>query len=152
MKLSKNFYLSEFTKSNTAKRLGINNVPSQEVINNLQDLVDAVCQAVRDHFKKPVIITSGFRCLELNRFLGSSDSSQHITGNACDLEVPGVSNYELACWIRDNLSYDQLILEFYTEGDPDSGWVHISFVSAEENRHEILTALDGGIYKYGLYK
>lgn len=151
MKLSKNFYLSEFTKSSTAKRLGIVNIPSPNEIKNLQDLVDAVAQPIRDHFKKPVIITSGFRCLELNRALRSSDTSQHVVGQAMDIEVPGVSNYELAKFIRDNLSFDQLILEFYTRGKPDSGWVHVSFVSPEDNRHEILTAETGGIYRYGLH-
>lgn len=152
MRLSKNFYLSEFTKSNTAKRLGINNTPGPEEIQNLKDLVDAVCQPTREHINAPLIISSGFRCLSLNRALRSSDNSQHVKGQACDMESSSVSNYELAAWIRDNLSFDQLILEFYTAGDPSSGWVHVSYSSPETNRHEILTAFDGGTYKYGLFK
>lgn len=151
MRLSKNFLLSEFTKSNTATRLGIDNTPGPVEIQALQDLADAVAQPVRDHYKRPTIITSGFRCLDLNRALRSGDNSQHILGQAMDHEVPGVSNYDLACFIRDNLSFDQLILEFYKRGDPNSGWVHVSFVSPEKNRHEILTAEKGGIYRYGLH-
>ena len=151
MRLSKNFYLSEFTKSNVASRLGINNTPGPQEVSNLQDLVDAVAQPVRDWAKRPCIITSGYRCLDLNRALRSSDTSQHTLGQAMDHEVPGVSNYDLAKFIRDNLSFDQLILEFYERGNPNSGWVHVSYVSPERNRHEILTAEKGGIYRHGLH-
>lgn len=127
MKLSKNFSLEEMIKSSTATRLGIENVPGVEEIENLEALAVNILQKVRDHYGKSFSPNSGFRCLELNRALKSKDTSQHVKGEAADIEVPGVSNYDLACWIRDNLAFDKCILEFYTPGDPSSGWVHVTF-------------------------
>lgn len=149
IRLSKNFRLSEFTKSDTAVRLGIDNVPNEKEIKNLERLVNKVIQPVRDWLGQPLIINSGFRCLELNRALKSSDSSQHVQGNAADIESIYIDNYELACWIRDNLEFDQLILEFYDGVDPTSGWVHVSY--SEYNRKECLTIVKGNI-KRGLVK
>lgn len=137
IRISRNFSLLELTKSSTATRLGIDNTPSQEVIDNLEFLALRILQHVRDHYGRAVTINSGFRCLDLNRKLGSGDRSQHVTGNAADMEISGVDNYELACWIRDNLEFDQLILEFYT-GEPSSGWVHVS-LKPLNNRMECLT-------------
>ena len=97
-----------------------------------------VCACVRP--------SSGYRCLELNRKLGSSDKSQHTRGQACDIEIPTVSNYELGVWVRDNLNYDTVLLEFYKEDVPSSGWVHVSYVSEENNRKRALT-FDGKEYK-----
>ena len=77
---------------------------------------------------------------DLNKAIGGSERSQHCKGEAVDIEVPGTSNYEVAKYIRDNLDFDQLILEFYTPGIPDSGWVHVSYKS-EGNRKQVLTAL-----------
>ena len=133
MRLSPNFTLAELTKSQTALRKGIDNTPTQDEIEKLQLLVDNVLQRVRDHFGRPVTINSGFRCLKLNRAIGSKDNSQHRKGEAADIEVPGVSNLELAEWIRDNLTFDQLILEFYSEDDPAAGWVHVSYVPQPRN-------------------
>lgn len=146
MRLSKNFTLSEMTKSQTAERKGIHNYPSLTEIDNLIKLSEKVLQPVRDHFKKPVTINSGFRCLELNRALGSKDSSQHTKGMAADIEIAGVPNKELAEWIRDNLEFDQLILEFYypEKNDPNSGWVHVSF-NSENNRKQCLTINRHGV-------
>ena len=97
MKLSKNFYLGELIKSNTADRLGILNVPTnQDIIDNL-------------------------------RAVGSKDTSQHIKGEAVDFEVPGITNLEIFYWIKDNLDFDQLILEYYKKDVPNSGWVHASY-------------------------
>lgn len=149
IKISRNFRLNEFTKSNTAIRLGIDNTPSAEVIQQLEWLCLRVLQPVRDHFGKSVQISSGYRSLKLNRSLGSSDNSQHTTGNAADLEIFGIDNYVLACWIRDNLDFDQLVLEFY-DGTPDSGWVHVSFKETG-NRMECLT-IGKGVTKRGLKK
>jgi len=87
-----------------------------------------------EHYGIPFIPNSGFRCLELNRAIGSSDRSQHTTGEAVDFEVPGISNREVALWVKENCKFDQLILEFYKEGDPSSGWVHCSYVIEGENR------------------
>ncbi len=136
-KLSKNFWLSEFTRSDTAIRLDIDNWPDdQQVVDNLTKVVYNIVQPVRDHFGKSFSPNSGYRCLTLNRALKSKDTSQHVTGQAVDIEVPGISNYDLAVWIKDNCEFDQLLLEFYYPGKPTSGWVHISFV---ENRKQILT-------------
>lgn len=149
IKLSRNFRLSELTKSTIAVRLGIDNTPNRDEIEQLEWLCLRVLQPVRDYFGKAVNVGSAFRCLELNRELHSSDSSQHLTGNAADIEIFGVDNYVLACWIRDNLEFDQVILEFY-DGTPNSGWVHVSWV-AENNRAECLT-INKGVVKRGLVK
>ena len=138
MQLSRNFSLAELTKSQTALRAGIDNSPSEAEITNLKAVAENILQPVRDHYDVPFTPSSGFRCLELNRALKSKDTSQHVLGQAADLEVPGVSNYDLAVWIRDNLDFDQLILECYRPGDPASGWVHCSYVG-RDNRGQVLT-------------
>jgi zinc D-Ala-D-Ala carboxypeptidase len=136
MKLSDNFSLHEFTRSQTATRHGIDNTPSKEIIGNLQSLCLGVLQPVRQHFQKPMIISSGYRCVELNIKIGGSITSQHVQGQAADIEVLEVSNLELSDWINKNLSFDQLILEFHNpDEDPHSGWVHVSF-NSDNNRHE----------------
>lgn len=127
MKLSKNFSLAEFTKSQTAVRRGIDNTPSLTAIDNLQLLVDNVLQPVRDHFGRSVTISSGYRSPQLNTAIGGSATSDHCLGMAADIEIAGVDNKELATYIRDNLPFTQLILEFYIDGVPDSGWVHVSY-------------------------
>jgi hypothetical protein len=85
------------------------------------------------------MISSGYRSPELCIAIGSKITSQHATGNAADLEIPGVDNKVLATWIKENLEYDQLILEFYRDGEPDSGWVHVSW-NSEKNRSNSLRA------------
>jgi hypothetical protein len=136
MKLTTNFSLHEFTKSQTATRHGIDNTPSMTNIINLKSLCEGVLQPVRNHFMKPMIISSGFRCKELNTKIGGSKTSQHVLGQAADIEVLGVSNLELSDWIHTNLEYDQLILEFYNEKEgPHSGWVHVSFDKGY-NKHD----------------
>ena len=91
---------------------------------------------MRNNFLQPVIISSGFRCVELNIKIGSGIKSQHVQGQAADIEVLGVSNLELSDWIHTNLEYDQLILEFYNEKEgPHSGWVHVSFDKGY-NKHD----------------
>ena len=152
MKLSKNFSLKEMTKSQTALRRGIDNEPGDEEEANLQQLCEQVLQKVRDHFGKPVNVNSGYRSPELNKAIGGSTTSDHCKGMAADIEIPGVSNYELADWIKENCEFRQLILEFYTPGVPDSGWVHVSY-NYEENEKKVMTALkeDGKtVYKLGL--
>jgi len=139
MNLTKNFTLEEMTKSETALRHGMDNTPGENEIGNLKLLCEKVLQPVRDHFGKGVKVNSGFRHPDVNAKVGGSRTSDHTRGQACDIEIPGVPNAELAEWIRDNLEYRQLILEFYTPGVPDSGWVHVSYV-AEDNKKEVLTA------------
>ena len=106
MNLTRNFTLSELTKSDTAIRKGINNNPSPEQIEKLKSLCENI----------------------LNPAKGSSQNSQHARAEAADFECPGVDNAELADWIHKNLPYDQLILEFYTPGEPNSGWIHCSWI------------------------
>lgn len=152
MKLSQNFTVAEFSKSQTALRLGIDNEPQGEHLEAAKALFENVIQPVRDHFG-PTTINSGYRGPELNKAVGGSATSQHCKGEACDIEVPGVANAEVAQWILDNLEFDQLILEFYTPGIPDSGWVHVSYKAEGDNRGQVLTAMkeDGKtVYKAGL--
>lgn len=126
MQLSKNFTLAELCKSEVAIRRNIDNTPSEKVKNNLQILVNNVLQPLRDKFG-PVTITSGYRSPAVNTAVGGSPVSDHCLGMAADIEIVGVDNKKLAEHIRDNFKFTQLILEFYTEGDPDSGWVHVSY-------------------------
>jgi hypothetical protein len=135
MKLSEHFSLWELTKSQVADRKRIKNEPDKESIQNLKVICTSILEPVRRHYEIPITPSSGYRCLALNRELGSSDRSQHTTGQAVDFEVPGVANMDLARWIMDNLLYDQLILEFYKEGQPNSGWVHCSYVG-QANRKQ----------------
>jgi len=147
MKLSENFSLQELIKSQTALRKGINNKPaSPDIVVNLQTLCEKVLQPVRDHFGKPVTVNSGYRCPKLNKAIGSSSKSQHTKGLAADIEIPGVSNKELAEYIESNLPFDQLILEFYNGVDPSSGWVHVSYIDDTSNRKQTLTINSNGTF------
>jgi hypothetical protein len=151
MNLSKNFTLTEFIKSQTALRLDIDNTPNEEHLESAKSLFENVVQKVRDEFG-PTVINSGYRGPALNEAVGGSSKSQHCKGEAVDIEVPGVANYDIAKWIEDNLDFDQLILEFYTPGIPDSGWVHVSY-KKKDNRKQSLTAMkENGktVYKTGL--
>lgn len=139
MKLSANFSVSELTRSQTATRKGIDNSPNDEQLENLKDLCENVLQPIRDHFGKPVRISSGLRVPELNTAIGGSATSDHCKGMAADIEIPGVDNKELAEWIGETLEFRQLILEFYTVGTPDSGWVHVSY-DKNDNKQQVLTA------------
>ena len=147
MRLSENFSLWELTKSQTAERMGISNVPNKEEIKNLTALCKNVLQAVRTNYRVPIQPSSGYRCLALNKAIGSSSKSQHITGQAVDFEVPWVDNKVVARWIMDNLIFDQLILEFYREGDPNSGWVHVSYVEPINKNRNRAQVYDGKVWK-----
>ena len=139
MQLSSNFSLQELTKSQTATRKGIDNTPRPEYQANLQSLCTAILQPVRDHFSQVVTISSGYRSPELCTAIGSKITSQHARGEAADFEIFGVSNKTLADYIDSELHYDQLILEYWKESDPNSGWVHCSF-SEGKNRRQYLKA------------
>jgi hypothetical protein len=156
MQLSENFHLAEFTSSQEATRRGIDNTPSEDVINNLIELCINVLEPVRISWNAPVVISSGYRSRELNTAIGGSTSSQHCYGEAADFEIYGVDNCELASWIADYLMFDQLILEFHEHGlDPNSGWVHVSYTATKKNRLEVLTAKKNNgqtIYLPGLRK
>jgi zinc D-Ala-D-Ala carboxypeptidase len=152
MNLTKNFTLAEMTKSETALRHGLENNPGEQELAAMKLLAEKVLQPVRDHFKRGVKVNSAYRHPDVNAKVGGSRNSDHTRGQAADIEIPGVANADLAAWIRDNLEFRQLLLEFYTPGIPDSGWVHVSYV-AEDNKKEVLTATkkDGKtVYLQGL--
>ena len=151
MKLSKNFSLSELIKSPTADRYDISNAPSMEHLVNLTVLTHKILQPCRDKFGV-VTVNSGYRSPALNTKVGGSKTSQHCNGEAADFECFTITNPDLAKWISKNLEFDQLILEFYKQGDPHSGWVHCSHRKDGSNRKKIMTALKQGkrtVYKEG---
>ena len=137
MQLSKNFVLSELTKSNTAKRLGINNAPNKEHLKSMQVLVRDLIQPMRDVLG-PIRISSGYRNPELNRAIGGSSKSQHCKGEALDLQYWSkgkMSNKEIYDWVvKSGIEFDQMINEF------DYSWIHISLKSNGKNRKQILEA------------
>jgi hypothetical protein len=140
-KLSNNFSLEELCFSSTANKMKINNYTTDNnIVSKLKLLCEHILQPVREHYGKPVVVNSGYRCPSLNKAVGGAKTSQHLTGEACDFEIMGLSNYELANWIKDNLEFDQLILEFCDNlrNDINSGWVHCSY-KAYGNRHQCLT-------------
>jgi len=138
--LTANFSLYELTKSETALRMGFDNTPGEVEIASLKLLAEKILQPVRDHFGKGVKVNSGYRSPESNAAVKGSRTSDHCKGQAADIEIPGVANADLAQWIMDNLDYTQLILEFYTPGIPDSGWVHVSY-DPENLKKQELTAM-----------
>ena len=148
MKLSDNFSLLELTKSQTAERKGIDTTPSPEHQENRKLLCTHILQPVRAHFERVVSVSSGYRTPELCTAIGSKTTSQHAKGQAADFEIYGLSNQELANYIKENLDYDQLILEYWKKEDPNSGWVHCSY-DVNVNRKQYLKAYkENGRTKY----
>lgn len=148
--LSKHFTLAEFTRSQTATRHGISNRPTPAHLDAMKLLCERVLEPVREHFGRPVRITSGYRSAALNRKIGGSQTSQHSRGEAADFEIPGIDNRTVAKWIRDNLRFDQLILEGAKRGDPNAGWIHVSY-RADRARMDVLTAtFPGPKYSRGI--
>jgi hypothetical protein len=147
MNLSANFTDKELTRSDTALRLGIDNTPDAEILKNLKLLCEKVLQPVRDHFGS-VTVNSGFRSSATNIATGGSKTSDHCLGRAADIEIFGIPNAELAQWIMDNLEYTQLILEFYTPGIPDSGWVHVSYDPNNLKKQELTAMKVAGKTEY----
>ena len=137
MRLSKNFTLSEITKSNTAKRLGIDNAPNQELLNNMQILIRDLIQPMRDALG-PIRVTSGYRNPTLNRAIGGSTKSQHCKGQAVDIQFwkkGEMCNKEIYDWVlKEGIEFDQMINEF------DYAWIHISLRPDNKNRRMVLEA------------
>ena len=152
MQLTNNFSLAEMVKSDTALRHDMDNTPGEAEIANLKTLCEKVLQPVRDHFQTGVKVNSGFRHPEVNAKVGGSKTSDHCKGQAADIEIPGIANADLAVWIMDNLTYTQLILEFYTPGVPDSGWVHVSYDPANLKKQNLTATKKDGktVYLNGL--
>jgi hypothetical protein len=150
MKLSKNLSLAEVTKSTTAKRLGIDNTPDDWTTENLRKVAEHIFQPLRDAFKCPIYVSSGYRSAELNTAIGGSRRSQHVEGRALDLDADvygRCTNSQIFNWIRENLEFDQLVWEFGDQDNPD--WVHVSFVYDGNNRKRCLKACrddEGKVY------
>ena len=132
--LSPNFHLSELIRSQTASRYGISNNPDERAISNLRILCQEVLQPVRDHFGQPVVISSGYRSPALNTRIGGSRTSQHCLGQAADLSIPGVELIEVARWIKSNLTFDQLILEYWPS---PNAWVHVSYRKGNNRKQSL---------------
>jgi len=150
MKLSDNFSVIEFTKSQTAERKGIQNNPNEIHTIAMVELCLNVLERVRSAFGKPVTINSGYRSPALCEAIGSKSTSQHCDGEAADIEIYGVSNYDLAKYIEKNLNFDQLILECWDGIEPNSGWVHVSYVNENANRKDVLTYTRQNGYTKGI--
>ena len=162
MQLSKNLSLAEVTRSETANRKGISNMPTPEHLENFKKLAEKVFQPIREHFGVPIHISSGYRSAALNKAIGGAGktvngvyipSSQHCTGEAIDIDMDGtsVTNAAIFNYIKDNLEFDQLIWEFGTDTNPD--WVHVSYESTGKQRKQILKAKKvGGKTTYVPYK
>ena len=140
MQISKHLELAELVRSESAKRNGISNMPTPEHIANLKLLASKVFEPIREHFNKPIRISSGYRSIDLNKIIKGSKSSQHSTGEAIDIDMDGTSitNKEIFDYIEANLSFDQLIWEFGTDKNPD--WVHVSYESTGKQRKQVLKA------------
>ena len=150
--LTEHFTLEEMCKSDTAIRLGIDNIAKDEdIIANLKAICVHILEPVRENFDTPFSPNSGYRSSALNKAVNESSKSQHVKGQAVDIEIAGVDNFRLATWIGENCDFDQLILEYYESGEPTSGWVHVSFILPDygENRGQKIT-FSGKSYFSGL--
>ena len=137
MKISPNLTLAEVSKSNTAIKLGIDNEPKGEHLNNMIHTANAIFQPMREHFGKPIFVSSGYRSPELNKAIGGASNSQHCKGEALDLDNDAVeypTNKDIFDYIKNHLDFDQLIWEF------DGAWVHVSY-NKDKNRKQVLRAL-----------
>lgn len=144
MNLSENFTLKELTDSNTAVKLGIDNTPPGDVVPKLQALAVNVLQPLRNWYGKPICISSGYRCPRLNVAVGGSKTSQHLRGEAADIDIKGdlTAGRKMFEYIKNNLVFDQLIWEHDKGG---CYWVHVSYKSTGRNRHDVI----GNLLKKG---
>lgn len=140
-RISKHISYLEATKSETAIRRGISNIPDTDILARMRITAAAVFEPVREHFGKPLFVTSFFRNPVVNRLAGGSSTSQHMTGEAIDIDgdPTGIPNTEILQWIRKNLDFDQLIWEFSNpNGTP--AWVHVSY-RPNANRQKVVRAV-----------
>lgn len=147
MIISKNFTLEELIYSNRAIEEGIDNTPSPDQKSNIVSLVLNILQPARDALDFAIIISSGFRCELVNKLLGGSKTSDHVNGCAADIKLSNGDNATLFNWLRDNVSFDQLIWEFGDDNQPK--WVHVSYRTKRSNRNQVLRAIkENGKTKY----
>jgi len=153
MRISEHVSYNEAVHSDTAKRLGIVNVPNEEQLSNMVVTVEKIFEPIRNKFNVPIFISSFFRSKQLNRAIGGSNSSQHCEGKAMDIDSDRyneITNSDIFYYIKNNVDFDQLIWEFGTSINPD--WVHASYESPTKNRKEILVAFkQGKKTKYRFY-
>jgi zinc D-Ala-D-Ala carboxypeptidase len=146
MKLSEHLNLAEVTRSDSAKRNGIDNTPTPEHLENFKKLAQNIFEPIRKYFGVPIHISSGYRSKALNTAIGGSLTSQHCSGEAIDIDMDGsangVTNKMVFDFIKANLNFDQLIWEFGTKDAPD--WVHVSFETSGKQRKQILRAIKSG--------
>jgi len=138
--ISKHISYKEGVHSNTATRRGIKNIPDNEQLKNMETIADEVFEPLRAWVGGPIKINSFFRCPDLNTAIGGSSKSQHCKGQAIDIDdtFGRATNAEMYHFIKEHLDFDQLIWEFGDDDNPD--WVHVSYVSEEENRNRCLKA------------
>lgn len=141
MRISKHISYKEGVRSNTATRLGIDNTPGEYELGNMELIAERLFEPLRAWVGGPVKINSFYRNKELNLAIGGSQRSQHCQGRAIDLDdtFGHKTNAEMFNWIKENLNFDQLIWEFGSDSNPD--WVHMSYVSEDQNRNRCLRAL-----------
>lgn len=147
MKLSEHLELAEVIRSESAKRLGIKNMPTEEHMKNLKALAENIFEPIRANFRQPIRISSGYRSQALNAAIGGATNSQHSTGEAIDIDMEGTSltNKEIFNFIKEKLNFDQLIWEFGNSNEPD--WVHVSY--SNRQRKQVLKAIkEQGKTKY----
>lgn len=152
--VSEHLELAEIIRSSSAKRNGIKNEPTPIHLENMRMWAHKIFEPIRAHFGRPIFISSGYRSAALNKITpGASSTSQHCTGEACDIDMDGteVSNADVFHFIKDNLEFDQLIWEFGTDKNPD--WVHVSYNTTGKQRKQILVAKRvAGKAQYSNYK
>jgi hypothetical protein len=150
MKISQHLSLSEVTRSDSAKRHGIDNTPTAEHLENFKLLAEKVFEPIRAHFGVPIHISSGYRSKALNAFIKGSASSQHCKGEAIDIDMDGssngVTNKMIFDFIKEKLDFDQLIWEFGSDKNPD--WVHVSYTKGGNRKQKLKAVRSGGKTSY----
>ena len=150
MKISTHLNLAEVTRSDAAKRHGIDNTPTAEHLENFKLLAEKVFEPIRMHFKTPIFISSGYRSKALNDFIKGSANSQHCKGEAIDIDMDGskagITNKMIFDFIKDRLDFDQLIWEFGSDTNPD--WVHVSYTKSGNRKQKLKAVRSGGKTTY----
>jgi len=150
MVISEHLTLGELIRSESAKRAGITNMPNAEQIENLKQLAENIFEPIRNNFRVPIYISSGFRSVKLCKLIkGAAKNSQHSKGEAIDIDMDGhshnITNADIFYYIKSSLKFDQLIWEHGTDKNP--AWVHVSYTTKKPLRNQVLRALDGSKYE-----